>query len=153
MGSWRSVRAYAFVVRIGMVAGCFVDYTMTEVKVMIQVKRVYDAPTKADGRRFLVDRLWPRGVKKETLQLAGWLKEVAPSNELRQWFNHDPDKWNEFQKRYRGELTKNPVGWQPLMEAAASGTLTLLFSAHDTDHNNAVVLRDYLNERIRSSRK
>src|SRR5665213_622662 len=102
---------------------------------MIQIKRVYESAAKNDGQRFLVDRLWPRGVKKEALPLAGWLKEIAPGNELRKWFNHDPAKWKEFQKRYRAELDAKPETWQPLLTAAKKGNVTLLFSAHDLEHN------------------
>ncbi|MBU6410758.1 MAG: DUF488 domain-containing protein [Verrucomicrobia bacterium] len=111
---------------------------------MIQTKRVYEPAAKTDGQRFLVERLWPRGIKKESLSLTGWCKEVAPSHELRKWFNHDPDKWNEFQRRYRTELESRPEAWQPLLEAAKAGNLTLLFSAHDPEHNNAVVLNNFL---------
>jgi uncharacterized protein YeaO (DUF488 family) len=114
----------------------------------IRTKRVYVPASKSDGKRFLVDRLWPRGVKKETLHLASWLKEVAPSNKLRQWFDHDPAKWDEFQKRYRAELNERPETWNSLLDNALDGNLTLLFSAHDTEHNNAVVLRDFLEERL-----
>ncbi|HEY3854041.1 MAG TPA: DUF488 domain-containing protein [Verrucomicrobiae bacterium] len=120
---------------------------------MIQVKRVYEPVAKTDGKRFLVDRLWPRGVKKEALHLEAWLKESAPSDNLRRWFKHEPAKWKEFQKRYRGELTKHPQHFQLLIEAATNGSLTLLFGAHDTEHNNAVVLRDFLNEQIQPSKK
>jgi uncharacterized protein YeaO (DUF488 family) len=115
---------------------------------MIRIKRAYDPPAKEDGARFLVDRLWPRAVKKEALHMAAWYKEVAPSNELRRWFSHDPDKWKEFQRRYRTELTANRAAWQPLLNAAEEGDITLLFSAHDTEHNNAVVLKAYLEERL-----
>ena len=111
---------------------------------MIRIKRVYETAAASDGRRFLVERLWPRGVKKEALSLTGWHREVAPSHELRKWFNHDPAKWKEFQRRYRAELDTKPETWQPLLEAAKAGNLTLLFSAHDTEHNNAIVLKDYL---------
>jgi uncharacterized protein YeaO (DUF488 family) len=109
---------------------------------------VYEPVEKGDGKRFLVERLWPRGIKKEGLRMAGWLKETAPSNELRQWFSHDPAKWEEFQRRYRAELDERPDAWRSLLEAAADGDLTLLFSARDTEHNNAVALRDYLVERL-----
>ncbi|MGH7953417.1 MAG: DUF488 domain-containing protein [Limisphaerales bacterium] len=78
---------------------------------MIQIKRVYAPAAKSDGKRFLVERLWPRGIKKEALHMTAWLKEVAPSNELRQWFNHDPTKWKEFQRRYRAELNGKPEVW------------------------------------------
>ncbi len=111
---------------------------------MIFVKRVYDRPEKTDGPRFLVDHLWPRGLKKEAVRMDGWAKAVSPSNELRNWFRHDPEKWEEFQARYFAELDKKPETWLPLLQAARNGDLTLLFSAHDTRHNNAVALRMYL---------
>jgi uncharacterized protein YeaO (DUF488 family) len=113
---------------------------------MIRIKRVYDPPAKDDGTRFLVERLWPRGMKKEALHMAAWCKEVAPSNELRRWFSHDPAKWKEFQRRYRAELTANRAACQPLLDAAKRGDITLLYSAHDMDHNNAKVLKSYLEE-------
>jgi uncharacterized protein YeaO (DUF488 family) len=115
---------------------------------MITVKRAYESPTARDGRRFLVDRLWPRGVKKEELKLSGWVKEVAPSNELRKWFGHDPEKWDEFKRRYRTELQHSPEAWQPLLEAAREGDLTLVYSARDTEHNNALVLKAFLEDRL-----
>ncbi len=111
---------------------------------MIQVKRVYEASSARDGKRFLVERLWPRGMKKEKLHMNGWLKDVAPSNELRKWFAHDPAKWSEFQKRYRAELRTHRDVIQPLANAAKRGNVTLLYSAHDGEHNNAVVLKKYL---------
>ena len=114
----------------------------------IQVRRVYDPPAKADGARFLVERLWPRGMKKEALHMHAWCKNVAPSDELRRWFSHDPAKWEEFQRRYRAELADNPAACQPLLDAATQGNLTLLFSAHDTEHNNAITLKSYLEERL-----
>ncbi len=98
-----------------------------------------------------MDRLWPRGVKKEALRLHGWLKEVAPSDELRRWFGHDPAKWEEFQERYFAELEAQPDAWQPLLEAAREGTVTLLFSARDAKHNNAVALRSFL-EKLKRDR-
>lgn len=115
---------------------------------MIQVKRVYDPAEKTDGTRFLVDRLWPRGMKKESLKMADWPKEIAPSNALRRWFNHDPTKWKEFQRRYRAELAGEREMWQPLLNAAREGDVTLLFSAHDVEHNNAVVLKSFLDKRL-----
>lgn len=115
---------------------------------MIRIKRVYEPPAKEDGARFLVDRLWPRGTKKEALHLAAWYKEAAPSNELRRWFSHDPAKWKDFQSRYRAELTANRSAWQPLLNAAEQSDITLLYSAHDTEHNNAVVLQAYLEQRL-----
>lgn len=113
---------------------------------MIQIKRVYESANRKDGRRILVERLWPRGIKKENLKMDAWAKEAAPSADLRRWFNHDPEKWKEFEKRYRAELAENPEAWKPLVEAAQSDDLTLLFSAHDTEHNNALVLKNYLEE-------
>ncbi|MBV9873153.1 MAG: DUF488 domain-containing protein [Verrucomicrobia bacterium] len=115
---------------------------------MIRIKRAYDPPAEQDGTRFLVDRLWPRGIKKEALRLAAWCKEVAPSNELRRWFSHDPDKWKEFQRRYRAELNAHGTAWQPLLDAAKQGDVTLIYSAHDTEHNDARVLKTYLEERL-----
>jgi len=116
---------------------------------MIQVKRVYEPASESDGARFLVDRLWPRGVKKEALELQGWLKDLAPSDELRKWFKHDPAQWDEFQRRYVGELDTKPGPLQLLLEAARCGTVTLLFGARDAEHNNAVALRDYLARRLK----
>lgn len=114
---------------------------------MIRVKRVYEPRAKADGRRFLVERLWPRGVKKEALHADAWLKDVAPSTELRQWFGHRVDRWKEFRRRYRKELDGNPGAWAPLAEAGRRGTVTLLYSARDEKHNGALVLSEYLAER------
>jgi uncharacterized protein YeaO (DUF488 family) len=114
---------------------------------MIQIKRVYDPPAKDDGKRFLVERLWPRGMKKEALHMVAWCKNTAPSAELRRWFGHDPAKWKEFQRRYQAELADDRAAWQPLLDAAKQGNITLLYSAHDTEHNNAVVLKSYLEER------
>jgi uncharacterized protein YeaO (DUF488 family) len=119
---------------------------------MIRIQRVYDAPTKAKGKRFLVERLWPRGVSKEKLPLDGWLKDAAPSTELRRWFAHDPEKWPEFQRRYRQELTAHPTAWQPLLGAARRGTVTLLYSARDTEHNSALVLKAFLEKQVSAER-
>lgn len=116
---------------------------------MIQTKRVYEPVEKSDGTRFLVDRLWPRGMKKESLKITDWPKEIAPSHELRKWFNHDPGKWKEFQRRYRAELADEREIWQPLLDAAEDGDVTLLFGAHDLEHNNAVVLKSFLDQRLR----
>ena len=113
---------------------------------MIQIKRVYDPPAKVDGVRFLVERLWPRGVRKDKLKLDRWIREVAPSTELRKWFNHDPNKWMEFQKRYRVELKEHSEQWRPILDAEKKGNVTLLFSSHDTEHNNAVALKAYLEQ-------
>jgi uncharacterized protein YeaO (DUF488 family) len=114
---------------------------------MIRLKRTYDPSARGDGRRILVERLWPRGMKKEALAADAWMKEVAPSTELRTWFGHQTDRWEEFRRRYRKELDANPTAWEPILEASRRGTVTLLYSARDTLHNGALVLRDYLAER------
>jgi uncharacterized protein YeaO (DUF488 family) len=95
-----------------------------------------------------VDRLWPRGVKRERLQLAGWLKEVAPGESLREWFNHDPERWEEFQRRYSAELEERPGAWGPILQAARDGSVTLLFAAKDEQHNNAVALKAFLERKL-----
>ncbi len=117
---------------------------------MICVKRVYEAIGDDDGARFLVERLWPRGIKKESLVMEAWLKEVAPSVGLRQWFQHDPAKWEEFKRRYRAELDANPEAWKPIMEAARKGNVTLLYSARDVERNSAVLLKTYLEAHLKS---
>lgn len=113
----------------------------------IQIRRVYDAPSPTDGARVLVDRLWPRGVSKERAALDLWLKEIAPSTELREWFGHDPDRWSGFCTRYRAELDANPACVEQLEALARKGPLTLLFGARNTEQNEAVVLAAYLRER------
>ncbi|MBZ9964894.1 DUF488 domain-containing protein [Mesorhizobium sp. BR1-1-2] len=110
----------------------------------IVVKRVYEAPEKADGQRVLVDRIWPRGVAKKDAALALWLKEIAPSDELRKWFGHEPERWAEFQKRYRAELDGNGEAVAQLRALLRDGKVTLLYGAHDEAHNNAVALMGYL---------
>lgn len=120
---------------------------------MIRIKRTYDAPARSDGRRILVERLWPRGMKKEALAADAWMKDVAPSPQLRKWFDHRVERWEEFRRRYRAELAANRGAWEPILEAAASGTVTLLFSARDTAHNGAVVLSEYLGEAKLPDRK
>ncbi len=119
---------------------------------MIQVKRTYEPPARGDGRRILVERLWPRGMKKEALAADAWMKSVAPSTALRKWFGHRVERWEEFQRRYRQELDAHPDAWEPILDEAERGTLTLLYSAHDVLHNGALVLRDYLNERASEAR-
>lgn len=114
---------------------------------MIKIKRVYDPPTRGDGRRFLVERLWPRGMRKEALNAEAWMKDVAPSGGLRKWFGHRPERWEAFRKRYWVELEERPDAWEPLARAGRRGTVTLLYSARDTVHNGAVALRDYLTRR------
>lgn len=114
---------------------------------MIRTKRVYEEVEPGDGRRFLVERLWPRGIRKADLRLDSWLKDVAPSTELRRWFGHEPDRWPEFERRYAAELDANPEAWQPIVEAAARGNVTLLYSARDVERNSAVALAGYLERR------
>ena len=111
---------------------------------MIALKRVYEPVGTEDGTRFLVERLWPRGVRKAALMFDAWLKEVAPSTELRRWFGHDPARWQEFCQRYAAELEARPDAWAPIVQADRSGTVTLLYSSRDTEHNNAVALKAYL---------
>ena len=113
---------------------------------MIKLKRVYDKRSSTDGVRYLVERLWPRGMKKTSLHLDDWLKDAAPSTELRKWFSHDPEKWKEFRRRYFAELDRAPEAWEPILQAARKGTVTLLYSSHDTEHNNAVALKEYIEE-------
>ncbi len=117
---------------------------------MITVKRVYEAPSASDGTRFLVDHLWPRGLRKEAVKVHSWIKAVSPSDKLRNWFGHEPAKWKEFQKRYFAELDKHPEVCEPLLEAARRGDITLVFSARDTEHNNAVALKGYLEKRLKT---
>lgn len=119
---------------------------------MIHIKRVYDAPSEQDGARFLVDRLWPRGIKKTDLVMQAWLKEAAPSTELRLWYAHDPAKWNEFRKRYTEELRAHPEAWRPILAAARRGNITLLYSARGAERNNAVALKKFLEHRLRPAR-
>lgn len=116
---------------------------------MIKIKRVYEPSEPDDGTRFLVERLWPRGIKKEALAFDDWLKDVAPSHDLRRWYGHDPAKWREFQRRYFVELDRHPDALQPIRQAALRGHVTLLYSARDTEHNSAVALRAYLMKRAR----
>lgn len=114
---------------------------------MIALKRAYDPVSTSDGTRFLVERLWPRGISKAKLRTHAWLKEVGPSTELRKWFSHDPDKWSAFRQRYFRELDARPEAWKPIVSAARHGRVTLVYSSHDTDHNNAVALQQYLQRR------
>ena len=119
---------------------------------MIKIKRVYEPATPDDGERYLIERLWPRGIKKERLQLKAWLKDIAPGIELRQWFAHDPSKWVEFQRRYTKELTADAAALQSLTNAARRGTVTLLYSAHDTEHNSAIVLKAFLEQVLKTKK-
>ena len=110
----------------------------------VRIKRVYEPPSSHDGTRILVDRLWPRGLKKSGASIAQWMKEIAPSGELRKWFGHDPARWEEFRSRYRAELRGKPELLDELRDLAKKGPLTLVYSAHDEAHNQAVVLREAL---------
>lgn len=111
----------------------------------IQIKRVYEKPGKEDGKRILVDRLWPRGLTKEKAGIDLWMKEIAPSTELRKWFGHDPEKWNEFKTRYHRELKNNESQVSLLKEQLKKGTVTLVYGAKDEEHNEALVLTEWLN--------
>ena len=111
---------------------------------MISVKRVYEPSAPSDGVRFLVERLWPRGMRKKSLRMDAWLKDLAPSDALRRWFGHDPAKWTEFRHRYFVELKRHRDALQPIVNAGNCGNVTLLFSAHDTEHNNAVALKEHI---------
>jgi len=112
---------------------------------MVRIARIYEPPTKNDGWRVLVDRLWPRGVKKETARVDEWMKEIAPSNELRKWFAHKAERWTEFQERYWAELAKKKEFVETLRAMERKhGAITLLFAAKDEEHNQAVVLREIL---------
>ncbi|QWV99466.1 DUF488 domain-containing protein [Geomonas nitrogeniifigens] len=115
---------------------------------MVRLKRIYDEPAAQDGVRVLVDRLWPRGLSKEKAHLDRWEKELAPSDELRRWFGHDPEKWQEFRERYRLELEGAGEGarLKELARLCARGTVTLLYAAKDEEHNNAVVLKELLED-------
>ena len=114
----------------------------------ILLKRAYDAPSDDDGRRILVDRLWPRGLKRETARIDEWRQDIAPSHDLRKWFGHDPEKWAEFQRRYRAELESEPAArtLKQIAEIASADKVTLLFAAKDEHHNNAVVLKQVMED-------
>lgn len=115
---------------------------------MLKIKRVYETAESSDGARFLVERLWPRGMKKEALKMDAWLKDAAPSDGLRRWFAHDPQKWEEFQRRYQAELKEAPSAWKPIVETLEQGDVTLLFSAHDLQHNNALALKTFIEQQL-----
>lgn len=114
---------------------------------MIAVKRIYEPVMPEDGVRVLVERLWPRGMKKDSARLERWVKDVAPSVALRNWFHHDPGRWDEFRRRYFRELDHNEGSWMPLLQASFEGRLTLVYSSRDREHNNAVALKEYLDRR------
>lgn len=115
---------------------------------MIRLKRAYEPAAGNDGARFLVERLWPRGVRKTRLKLDRWLKDVAPSTDLRKWFGHDPKKWPAFRRRYFTELRGHRTAWQPLVTAARHGRVTLVYAAHDVARNGAVALKAFLDRRL-----
>ncbi|HVZ83615.1 MAG TPA: DUF488 family protein [Terracidiphilus sp.] len=115
---------------------------------MIRIKRVYEPAESSDGARFLVDRLWPRGLKKDSLSLQAWLKDVAPSSKLRNWYHSAPDQWNEFRRRYFEELESNRETWMQLAEAARRGDITLLYSSKEVQHNNAAALSEFLETKL-----
>jgi uncharacterized protein YeaO (DUF488 family) len=110
----------------------------------VKLKRAYESPAAADGTRVLIDRLWPRGISKKKAALDKWMKDIAPSNQLRKWFGHDPARWNEFRRRYAAEVHKNPDLLYQLRSAARDGPITLVYSARDEAHNDAIVLRDLI---------
>ncbi|EMV9186346.1 DUF488 domain-containing protein [Escherichia coli] len=115
---------------------------------MIRCKRAYEPPAQEDGQRVLVDRLWPRGIRKENLHLARWAKEASPSSELRQRFHHDPSLFEDFRQAYHDELNAHPEHWMGLLDLARKGTLTLLYAAKDEKHNNARVLAEFLEDEL-----
>lgn len=138
-------------------AGIIVDYikqrragllygAAEEAAMDIRVKRAYEKPAKSDGVRVLVDRLWPRGIRKDEAGLDAWMKEIAPSNELRKWFNHDPGRWEEFEARYHRELEEHADLVGRLAALARKGRLTLVYGARDEERNNAAALKTYLEE-------
>ena len=117
-------------------------------KFKIRIQRVYEKSSLEDGARFLVDGLWPRGVSRSALKGVQWIKEIAPSAALRKWYGHDPEKWKEFQKRYRSELGKNRDAWAPLLDVVKKSDVTLLTATHDVEISHAMVLRDFLKRKV-----
>ena len=113
----------------------------------IKLKRIYEEPEESDGRRILVDRIWPRGLSKRDAELDLWLKEIAPSDELRKWYGHDPERWEQFRERYFEELNERSAMVDGLSEQASDAVVTLVFAAKDEEHNNAVALKEYLEKR------
>ena len=116
-------------------------------KTRIRIKRAYDAPGPEDGKRILVDRLWPRGLTKEKAKIDYWAKDISPSNELRKWYGHEPGRWDEFRKRYFAELGKNEAGVHALIDAMGTGDATFVFSSTEREINNAAALKLYLEKR------
>ena len=120
---------------------------------MIKTKRVYNEPSSGDGKRILIDRLWPRGLKKEDARIDEWIKEIAPSNELRKWFNHDPNKWGEFKKRFFTELLGKQEMVEGIISMARKGTVSLLFGSKEEHFNNAVALKEYVEGKMNASKQ
>jgi uncharacterized protein YeaO (DUF488 family) len=118
---------------------------------MVKIKRVYDEPSKGDGKRILIDRLWPRGLKKEHAQIDAWIKEIAPSNELRKWFNHEPNKWREFKNRFFMELEGKGDLVEEIASLARKGSVTLLFGSKEERFNNAVALKGYIDAKMKAA--
>ncbi|RMG35989.1 MAG: DUF488 domain-containing protein [Planctomycetota bacterium] len=118
----------------------------------VRTKRIYDPVAEDDGCRVLVERLWPRGLSKEKARVDVWLKDIAPSTALRKWFGHDPAKWEEFQRRYEAELAERGEAVEQLLELTRQGPVTLVYAASDTEHNSAVVLKRFLEKRLKSRR-
>ncbi len=118
---------------------------------MIKIKRVYDQPSRDDGKHILIDRLWPRGLKKEDARVDEWLKEIAPSSRLRKWFNHDPNKWDEFKKRFFMELLKKQNMVEGILSTARKGTVTLLFGSKEERFNNAAALKEFIDTEMNVS--
>ena len=120
---------------------------------MLKIKRVYDPPSPNDGKRILIDRLWPRGLKKEDAKVDDWIKEVAPSTELRTWYGHDPKKWSEFKRRFFSELRRRQDLVEGIVSASRKGTVTLLFGSREERFNNAVALKDFVEARMSASER
>lgn len=120
------------------------NWSETQMKADVRIKRAYEPPASDDGARVLVDRIWPRGVTKEAAALMLWLKDIAPTTSLRKWFGHDPARWTEFQRRYHAELNQNRAAVEQLADLAKAGRVTLVYGAHDTMHNHALALADYI---------
>jgi uncharacterized protein YeaO (DUF488 family) len=115
---------------------------------VISIKRAYESPASSDGVRYLVDRLWPRGITKDALAIQEWLKDASPSNELRKRFHDNPTQWKEFRRRYFAELEQSPAAWEPILEAARAGNVTLVYAARDPLQNNAIALKEFLDARL-----